>query len=70
MLCRKAGIPITATSKEVHNAVEKYSPKDNDDDDTSGRPVPVSRIYTPEAFLDAIAKWIVSDDQVSIYYSV
>jgi len=34
MLCRKAGIPITTTSKEVHNAVEKYSPKDNDDDNT------------------------------------
>ena len=70
MLCRKAGILITATSKEVYNAVEKYSPKDNDDNDTSRHPVLVSCIYTPEAFLDAIAEWIVSDDQVSIYYSV
>jgi len=70
MLCRKAGIRITATSKEVCNAVEKYSSKDDDDNDTSGCPVLISRIYTPEAFLDTIAKWIVSDDQVSIYYSV
>ena len=68
MSCRQASISITATSKEVRNAVEKYAPKY--DGDTSGHPVLVSRIYTPEAFLDALTKWIITDDQVSIYYSV
>jgi hypothetical protein len=51
---KKAGIPITATTKDVHNALEKYG--DKIDDDMSGRPVPISYIYMPEVFLDAIVK--------------
>ena len=65
MSYRQAGISITATSKEVCDAVEKYAPEY--DGNTSGHPVLVSHIYTPEAFLDALAKWIITDDQVSIY---
>ena len=32
--------------------------------------VPTSRMYTPEAFTDAIVEWIIADDHVSICYSV
>jgi hypothetical protein len=65
MACKKASIPITATSKEVCQALEKYGLKHGDG--TSEGPIPTSHIYTPEVFLDAIIKWIVADDQVSIY---
>lgn len=60
----KASIPITATSKDVHAALEKYGLKDNDD--MGGGPIPTSCIYTPEVFLDAIIKWIIADDQIRI----
>ena len=64
----KAGIPITATSKDVCAALKKYGLKNNDD--TSGGPVPTSHLYTPEVFLDAIVEWIIADDQVRVYHSI
>jgi hypothetical protein len=36
----------------------------------SGGFIPVSYVYSPKAFMDAIAKWIIADNQVSIYYSI
>lgn len=68
MSCKKAGIQITATSKEVRRALEKYALKHRDN--MSEGAIPTSRIYTPEVFLDAIIEWIIADDQVSIYHSI
>jgi hypothetical protein len=36
----------------------------------SGGLIPVSHVYSPKAFMDAIVEWIIADDQVSIYYSI
>ena len=36
----------------------------------SGRLIPVTCVYSPKAFMDAIVEWIIADDQVSIYYSI
>ena len=68
MSCKKAGIQITATSKEVHQALEKYALKHGDN--MSEGAIPTSCIYTPEVFLDAIIEWIIANDQVSIYHSI
>lgn len=70
MSCQKASIPITATSKEVQAALEKYARKDDDDTTWSHGAVPTSHLFTPEVFLDLIVEWIIGGDQVCIYYSV
>lgn len=69
MSYKKAGIKITATSKDVCKALEEFNCKG--EDDTVGQsPMPISHTYTPNAFLDALIKWIVSDDQVCLSYFV
>jgi hypothetical protein len=65
-LCKKAGITIAATSKDVCKALEDFDYQGGDDT-MSGVPV---RMYTPEAFMDAIVRWIIADDQVSVWYSI
>ena len=68
MACKEAGIKITATGKDVCKALEKFNYMGGDAI-RADSPVPVYRAYTPKVFLDAIAKWIIADDQVcSLYY--
>lgn len=62
--CKKAGIKITATSKDVRKALEKLG---GDDAIGLSDTVPAYRSYTPKAFTEAIVKWIVADDQVRLY---
>jgi hypothetical protein len=66
--CKEAGIKITATGKDVSKALEKFNYTGGDDAISADSPVPVYRAYTPKAFLDAIAKWIIADDQVCLLY--
>jgi len=70
MSCKKAGTEITSTSKEVRRAFDKFERKHGRGDNTmtSDGSLPVYRTYSPKAFLDAIVKWIVADDQVSLFY--
>lgn len=67
MACEEAGIKITATGKDVLKALEKFNYMGGDAI-SADSPVPVYRAYTPKAFLDAFAKWIIADDQVCLLY--
>ena len=69
MSCNKAHIEITSTSKEVRRALDKFEWKHGRGDNviTSDGSFPVYRTYTPKAFLDAIVKWIIADDQVCLF---
>jgi hypothetical protein len=69
MSCKKAGIKITATGKDVRKALEEFSCEGKGDIVGQG-PVPISHTYTPNAFLDALIEWIISDDQVCLSYFV
>lgn len=64
MTCKRNGITITATSKDIQRALEEFG---YEDEDNGGAAIP-SHIYSPEAFLDVIVKWIIADDQVRISY--
>jgi len=57
---------ITATGKDIQRALEDF---DDEGQSDRGGGVP-SRIYTPEAFLDLIVKWIIDDDQVCLYHFI
>lgn len=69
MSCMDAGIEITSTSKEVRRALDKFEQKHGRGNNaiTMDGPFPVYRAYTPRTFLDAIVRWIVADDQVSLF---
>lgn len=67
--CKKAGIKITATSKDICKALEEFN-YDGEDNTGGQGTVPISRTYTPEAFLDMLIEWIVSDDQVCLSYFI
>jgi len=56
------------TGKDICKALEDFN-YDNEGDIMGGGAIP-SCMYTPEAFVDAIVKWIVADDQVRIYYFI
>jgi hypothetical protein len=66
-LCKKAGIKITATGKDVRKALEEFD-YEGEDNTVGQGPVPISRTYTPNTFLDALIEWIISDDQVCLSY--
>lgn len=70
MLCNEAHIEVTSTSKEMQRALDKFEWKHGHGDNviTSDDSFSVYRTYTPKAFLDAIIKWIIADDQVFFFY--
>ena len=56
-------------NKDIHKALEDFNFEDRGDI-TDGRLVPNSHVFTPSTFMDAIVKWIIADDQVSMCYFV
>ncbi|PPQ77048.1 hypothetical protein CVT26_007808 [Gymnopilus dilepis] len=63
--CKAAGIKITATEEDVQKALEEFNRQQGleNESQATGGPVPIYHPYSPEAFVDAIVEWIVSDDQ-------
>ncbi|KAF8970639.1 hypothetical protein BDZ97DRAFT_1652336, partial [Flammula alnicola] len=63
--CDKLGIDITA--KSAQNTVRDYRKRHNQA--SSARdPEDLRKHFTPEAFVDAIVDFIISDDQVSHFF--
>ena len=69
MLCNEAHIEITLTSKEVRRALDKFERKHGRGDNViiSDGSFLVYHTYTPKAFLNAIVKWIIADNQVCLF---
>lgn len=67
--CKAAGVKITATDEGVQKALADFNRQQGLESESqgTGRSVPIYHPYSPEAFVDAIVEWIVSDDQVSTF---
>ena len=65
--CDKLGIDITA--KGAQNTIRNYR-KQHNQAASADDPEDLRKHFTPEAFVDAIVDFIVSDDQVKSFHCV